>query len=194
MNQKFIYKIIVLSIFLFGFNGCKNIAKIVGSPTESVCLVGNCDDGEGVSLWADGSRYSGEWRNGEKDGFGRWEWNDRREYIGYFDKNSRHGFGVYSHINGAYIGEYKNNREKGYGIYVEGNKTYAGLWVSSEEQLDSKCFIYPNEKEKYSCLVNDGMTLRETVLQINQKYPQKIKDFRKKYPLYIEIWVPSFNE
>ena len=55
-------------------------------------------------------------------------------------------------------------------------------------------FIYDNEEEKYSCLINDGMSVTETAFALRQKYPQKIKDFQKKYPKSIEVWVPSFSE
>ena len=81
------------------FAGC------VTAPTTN-CKSGDCIDGVGVFTWADGSQYSGGWRNGLKN-----------------------GKGTYSSPDGSYNGSWKNNKRDGYGTQLnQDGEKYAGGW------------------------------------------------------------------
>jgi hypothetical protein len=58
--------------------------------------------------FADGNRYAGEWRSGNKHGVGVFAFPDGEEYRGAYADNSMHGRGVYLFVNGdMYEGDYE---------------------------------------------------------------------------------------
>ena len=68
--------------------------------------------GIGVEIWQDAS-YFGEFKNGQKEGIGRYIWKNK----------SLNGFGVYYFSDGRkYCGEWNNNYMEGFGIYLWNNK------------------------------------------------------------------------
>jgi hypothetical protein len=74
---------------------------------KDACVAGNCGTGFGTYHWADGSRYTGEFRNGKPHGEGTL---------------------IYSG-GGSYVGEWRNGNRDGYGTaaYASGS-TQTGLW------------------------------------------------------------------
>ena len=87
--------------------------------------------GKGTSISPDGSRYKGEFKNGNKHGLGiEYASNGKPTYSGEWRNGMRHGFGVYSHDGGQkYEGEWVNNEESGFGIYTfPTGERYEGLW------------------------------------------------------------------
>ncbi len=58
------------------------------------CLQGECVNGKGSFRYESGSRYIGEFKNGEKHGAGVFIWLDGREYAGEFVNDMAHGAGV----------------------------------------------------------------------------------------------------
>ena len=57
-------------------------------------------DGFDSYTWPDGSKYEGEWKNGEKNGHGIYTWVDGKKYVGHFKNGKRNGHGVYSEPDG----------------------------------------------------------------------------------------------
>lgn len=51
---------------------------------ETGCIIGNCDNGIGVYLWESDDVYIGEWKYGNRTGYGRYDWKDGSFYTGYF--------------------------------------------------------------------------------------------------------------
>lgn len=62
--------------------------------------------------------YEGEYKDGERDGFGKGYDNGRLYYIGMWKNHKKHGFGADFHSNGTllHIGEFKNGFANGMGI------------------------------------------------------------------------------
>lgn len=51
--------------------------------------------GEGTLRWDnDGLEYSGQWKNGLRNGFGKFIWNDKEYYEGEYVNNLRQGEGT----------------------------------------------------------------------------------------------------
>ncbi len=64
-------------------------------------------EGNGIQIWADGSRYVGEWRNNKACGRGTLYHADGDVYEGEWLNDKASGFGTYTHGNGAqYVGEW----------------------------------------------------------------------------------------
>ena len=85
----------LLYIFLLFISLSENI------KAETGCISGNCDNGTGVYIYANGNQYSGEFKNGLKHGVGIFTYfsdtqdNEGREkYEGEFKDDIFHGFGI----------------------------------------------------------------------------------------------------
>ena len=73
-------------------------------------------DGYGVQVWASGDRYEGEWKKCLKHGSGTMMFHNGDTYIGDHVKGKMHGQGQYIWANGSiYIGEFKNGFKHGKG-------------------------------------------------------------------------------
>ncbi len=46
-----------------------------------------------METWPDGSFYNGEYKQGRKNGLGKFKWGDGSEYEGEFYENNIHGRG-----------------------------------------------------------------------------------------------------
>jgi hypothetical protein len=86
----------------------------------------------GQTIHADGSRYEGEMRNGERNGRGVLEYASGDLYEGDFDDGQMSGWGVFTTKAGdRYEGEFANNKPNGFGTYKEADgSTYPGLWTN----------------------------------------------------------------
>ena len=75
------------------------------------CIKGDCNNGYGTYILADGGKYVGE----HKDGY-------------------RHGLGTYTLANGdKYVGEFKNGKRNGQGTYTGTDGTIKkGIWKNGE--------------------------------------------------------------
>ncbi len=105
------------------------------------CQEGNCFNGYGKYLYANGNRYQGEFSDGKPHGkgilfcangnkyLGQWEMSWRQgdgkfvfreghEYMGGFHRNNFHGQGTMAYANGdRYEGNWRANLPNGQGIY-----------------------------------------------------------------------------
>lgn len=106
------------------------------------CQEGNCLNGYGKFLFANGNRYVGEFNDGKPHGngilycsngnkyLGNWDQSWRQgkgkfifqeghEYTGFFKRNNFHGKGIMKYANGDhYEGDWSNNLPNGLGVYV----------------------------------------------------------------------------
>ncbi len=94
------------------------------------CTTGNCMNGKGRFIFANGEKYIGEFQNSLPHGRGAYHNNDGTVYRGPFVNGKRQGYGTLTFSNGeSYIGEFKNNMRHGEGIYTfKDGKQQKGKW------------------------------------------------------------------
>ena len=109
------------------------------------CISGDCTSGNGTYKFTNGDMYTGEWENGNMEGYGRYDWPDGSFYVGYYAAGHRQGQGKYTGTDGVILegkfvnGELEANSgcvsgdcANGNGTYKFGNgDLYAGDWKNS---------------------------------------------------------------
>lgn len=80
----------------YSFDTDRHKLTIVFQPTfPEKCLEGDCENGKGTYQFDDGSIYSGDFKNGEMDGFGTLEtYKKDYRYIGEWKRSYKHGKGT----------------------------------------------------------------------------------------------------
>jgi len=74
--------------------------------------------GRGVYKWSDGTVYTGEFADGQKNGKGALVYPDQRRYSGQFRSDLYHGHGTYVDSDGSvYEGEFRAGQFEGRGSY-----------------------------------------------------------------------------
>jgi uncharacterized protein (TIGR02145 family) len=89
---------------------------------SSLCISGNCINGNGTYKWPDGSKYIGEFKNGSMWGKGEKIWTNGIKYNGEWINNERTGQGIYYFTNGdIYEGEFVKGKITGFGVLTRAN-------------------------------------------------------------------------
>ena len=108
------------------------------------CVEGDCENGKGTYTWADGRKYSGEWKDYMKHGQGTFTYASGDKYVGEWENEKYHGQGTYTFSDGSiYSGEWKDGKKHGQGTYTWPNgEKYVGGWkdglrYSSEEIVET---------------------------------------------------------
>lgn len=98
------------------------------------CLEGDCYQGFGIYVWNDGSRYEGNFKNGERNGEGIYYYPKGAKFVGNQLRGKRHGWGTYHYPSGSkYVGEWKQEVREGKGsIYSKGKLIGKGVWIAGE--------------------------------------------------------------
>lgn len=120
-------------IQIITFNSTKNI--VVHYMGEVVQGKAN---GNGMGIWATGSKYQGEWLNNERHGKGTYQWSDGDKYEGDYLHDMRSGFGIYHFKTGErYEGEWSNDKRNGEGTLFDkdSNVRFKGIWVDDKPQV-----------------------------------------------------------
>lgn len=77
---------------------------------QTRCVSGDCCDGFGTELFANGESYSGQWVNGEQTGLGEFTWEDGSYAFGYFKKGQLDSTGYFeARVGFVVTGNFKNN-------------------------------------------------------------------------------------
>ena len=75
----------------------------------SECVKGDCQNGFGIYVYADGDTYRGEFKNSARHGDGTYIWADGTVYQGEYSNGEKHGQGTLTDIDGDYwSGNWKN--------------------------------------------------------------------------------------
>lgn len=118
--------LLIFSFFFFGMLG------LAGQ-----CISGNCEDGRGAFLLADGSQYTGAFKNGLFNGIGNCLYKDGSEYEGEWKNGLPHG--------------------KGLQIQSDGSSVF-GRWVKGElvESIPQSSLRFTQKSaNKYGCISGD---------------------------------------
>ena len=84
-----ISKILVKIRTPYIFKCCATVLLCLSSsPLWAHCIDGDCQNGKGTFLFPGGSRYVGEWENGQMDGNGEFISSSGEKYAGYWVGNS----------------------------------------------------------------------------------------------------------
>lgn len=93
--------------------------------------------GEGVCEYHDGSTYQGQWRNGKRNGKGKFvDGKTREEYDGKWMADQRHGRGLCMYPAGhRYEGTWRQGKFHGEGTFFHANgDNYSGNWVQGKRE------------------------------------------------------------
>jgi len=78
--------------------------------TQTGCIEGDCINGKGTYLFANGDKYVGEWRDGKEHGQGTKIYPGGAKYVGEFRNGSIHGLGTYVGVHEALSIKYSRVR------------------------------------------------------------------------------------
>ena len=141
---------------------------VVVSTTLTGCTVGDCENGHGTYVWADGDKYVGDWVDGKMHGKGTMYYTNGDKYEGDFTDGTGTGHGTYTYSDGdvytgdhigyyftgkgtmvyadgsVYVGEWKDDDRHG-----QGKMTYANGTIE-EGQWEEDKFIEPNIVQDYT--------------------------------------------
>ena len=56
--------------------------------------------GQGQQVWPDGSRYEGDWQDGQANGYGTLHYNNGDIFVGNFKDDKLNGYGELKYANG----------------------------------------------------------------------------------------------
>ena len=88
-----------------------------------------------TTIWMDGLKYTGEWKNNKMHGQGTFINPDLSMYEGELKNDQRHGQGTWTWPDGSkYVGEYKDGYSHGHGIHTwaDGRK-FVGEWYKGNK-------------------------------------------------------------
>ncbi len=136
---------------------------------QSGCLAGDCENGEGMFAYLDGSKYEGQFIGSKPDGWGTFSYPSGDRYVGAFVKGLKQGRGTFYYADetqstgewreGEYLGnpQIENGRVgctegdckngRGTYIYQDGIAKYTGTFTSG--MPDGKGVIYYSNGERY---------------------------------------------
>lgn len=126
-----------------GMNGINaneilNEAKIEGITEKSGTYTGDVKNGKkegtGTFKWNDGTEYEGEWKNDKINGKGKLTIPKKGTYEGYFENGKKEGQGKYTFANGdIYDGDFSEDKISGQGKYIFANgDTYSGQFLDNQ--------------------------------------------------------------
>mmetsp|Transcript_10184 Transcript_10184/g.5262 ORF Transcript_10184/g.5262 Transcript_10184/m.5262 type:complete len:133 (+) Transcript_10184:143-541(+) len=93
---------------------------INNSIAKGICIEGDCVNGQGSMNWPDGSKYVGEWQEGDEHGQGTLTYPKGSKYVGEWKGGKKHGQGTLTFPNGAkYVGEYIDGLPNRQGTFIQ---------------------------------------------------------------------------
>ncbi len=89
----------------------------IDRPHQLGCVEGDCRNGTGIYVWADGSRYSGGFQDGLQHGHGSLSFSNGASYVGDWKRGTRNGMGTGIFPDGRVLaGRWSENHFEGAGV------------------------------------------------------------------------------
>ena len=112
-------------------------------PAQKGGTAPTLDLGEGVKVFADGSRYEGQWKDGKKSGKGRYIYPDGDVYEGQWLDDKAHGEGFHQSKQSRYNGQWAMDLKHGYATedWDDGSK-YTGQYHNGQKH-GKGMFVWP---------------------------------------------------
>jgi len=112
----------------------KNVLPLKSSGGKSENTNSNTDGSKLQTItFSDGTKYTGQIKNGKMDGQGTLTYPNGTIYVGMMKDGKMHGKGIKTFSNGdTYNGEWKNNLKDGFGTY----KWVSGSWYQGYYKND----------------------------------------------------------
>ncbi len=113
------------------------------------------ENGNHIVSYKDGSKYEGQWKNGQRNGEGVIFYNNgEKEYEGHWKDDQRHGEGVeyfYMEKIKKYEGGWKEGKKHGNGVLYnsKGMKRYEGQWKDGYRHGSGALYFDKVEKKRY---------------------------------------------
>jgi len=98
--------------------GAGLMALVVWVPIagSSECIWGDCISGKGTRVYPDGSIYTGQFKDGKREGQGSLSWPDGIHFTGQWRSDKKHGYGTQAYADGSmYVGEFRRSQPHGRG-------------------------------------------------------------------------------
>lgn len=98
---------------------------------------GDCTNGRGDYVFPNGTKYSGQWKDGAMHGKGMFMWPDGKKYVGDFSRDSFNGNGEMTWPNGdKFVGRWSDDEMWGEGVftYADG-RTCSGHFEHGKKPL-----------------------------------------------------------
>lgn len=126
------------------------------------CLAGDCQNGEGVFVYDDGSKYEGHFERGGRNGFGQHWFANGERYEGTWKDNEMHGTGTKFLVTGKklsgvwHMGEYAGDTDGKYGCIAGNCINGEGTYVSADGSQYFGAFENGAFHGKGICIYNNG--------------------------------------
>jgi hypothetical protein len=123
--------------------------------------------GLGTMTWSNGTIYTGEWRDNQRNGPGTLRvFEDgvfTKEYIGNWENDKKNGSGTMKWSDGdSYTGEWRDNNRHGLGKMIEHITVYDGNW-ENDDKKGSGLFTYPVTSMSYDSTWDNNIMIQAAV-------------------------------
>lgn len=137
-------------------------------------------------------RYTGDWKNGQRDGSGTMFYSNEDRYDGKWERNSPCGQGRMIYKNGdVYVGQWYDGMRNGYGVLTKRNGDhFEGCWVQDKREGQGSYFFASKSKLFVGEYVNDMPKCGIS----SEVSDGKIVDDEKSFELDDNTMMPNFGD
>ena len=137
--------IFIINIFL--------ILSFQSQVMANECVAGNCVNGQGTLMYANGEKYVGEFKDGLANGLGIITYPNGDKVVGAFKDNKMNGYGTITFANGnKIVGRWKDGKQvKGETKFIESEENRAKRDTSNDD-----LYLYDKKLDYYKIYEEDS--------------------------------------